>query len=204
MKRIILISIVTIALSSALWLIWWKLFRDGIGSTGYYDDEGGTPQNDIMTTDNYLTYEQQPIALRYFDISEFDSPDEPGSGKNMKVKFLQMIDETRHRSGIPFDVTPPGGSGYRTKAHNKAIGGVGDSAHTKGWAADVIARTRSAQIKIVRAAREVGFNRFGIYGTWIHIDCDPSKQQNVAWNKKLEAVKKGGDFRKFPFDPFTV
>jgi len=203
MKRILLITITIIILSASTWFIWWKLYRDGIGPSGYFDDEGGAFQSDDMK-DNSPTYKQQPVTLRHFKISEFDSADLPGSGVNMKVKFLLMIDECRERAGIPFDVTPPGGSGYRTKAHNKSVGGVANSSHTKGWAADVVAMTREQQIKIVRAARSVGFNRIGVYDTFIHLDCDPSKQANVAWNKRNTVVKKGGDFSKWPFDPFTV
>lgn len=203
MKKLLLITITIIILSGSTWFIWWKLYRDGIGPTGYWDDEGGLSGNP-MIKDLETTWAQSPILLKHFDIREFDSPDLPGSGKGMKVKFLLMLDYTREEAGISFDVTPPGGSGIRTVKHNKDVGGVPDSAHVKGFASDIIARTREAQIKIVRAARKAGFNRFGIYKTFIHLDCDPSKQANIAWNHNLTAVKKGGDFSKFPFDPFTV
>ena len=38
--------------------------------------------------------------MRYFDISEFDSPDEPGSGQYMDDEFLEMLDNARHLSLI--------------------------------------------------------------------------------------------------------
>ncbi|MBK8965181.1 MAG: peptidase M15 [Lewinellaceae bacterium] len=137
--------------------------------------------------------------MSHFDINEFDSPDQPGSGVYMKIKFLEMLDAAREQAGIPFRVN----SGYRTPKHNAAVGGVPIRA-ARGWAADIGARTLEQKIRIVRAARSVGFNRFGIYDTFVHLDCDPGKRGDVAWNGKMNAVEKGGSFSMFPFDPFTV
>ena len=50
----------------------------------------------------------------YFELSEFDSPDEVGSGMNMDTQFLDMINDARQYANVPFVIT----SGYRTKAHN--------------------------------------------------------------------------------------
>ncbi|MBK8965073.1 MAG: peptidase M15 [Lewinellaceae bacterium] len=138
--------------------------------------------------------------MSHFDIREFDSPDQPGSGVYMKIKFLEMLDAAREQAGIPFRVN----SGYRTPTHNAAVGGVPDSAHTRGWAADIAARTLEQKMRIVRAARTVGFNRFGIYDTFVHLDCDPGKRADVAWNGKGYALARGGDFSGWGFDPFSV
>ena len=62
--------------------------------------------------------------MRYFDTSEFDSPDEPGSGQYMDDEFLEMLDNARHMAGIPFIIN----SGYRTKAANRDAGGLKNSA----------------------------------------------------------------------------
>ena len=151
----------------------------------------------------YPTYGQQPVLLDHFEIEEFDSPDAPGSGNKMRAKFLLMYNLARNYAGIPFVVN----SGYRTKAYNQKVGSKPKSSHTRGWAADTRALTIGEQILIVRAGRNAGFNRFGIYKTFIYMDCDPTKKQNVAWfEKDIKAVAKGGDFLKagFPFDPFTV
>mgnify|MGYP003668827020 CR=1 FL=1 len=46
--------------------------------------------------------------MRYFNISEFDSPDEKGSGKNMSPLFLDFIVghalQLVHELGLPFRV----------------------------------------------------------------------------------------------------
>lgn len=199
-KDFILVSLLFIGLSGFTWWIYRRLFRDGIGPTGKWDDEGGTGAIIISVGDVELTYAQSPIQMNHFDIREFDSPDQPGSGARMKVKLLKMLDAARQQANIPFNVN----SGYRTSEHNSAVGGVPDSSHTRGWAADIAARTLEQKIRIVRAARSVGFNRFGIYETFIHLDCDPSKMPNVAWDKKTGAVKKGGNFEGFLFDPFEI
>ncbi len=197
-------ALVAIALFLCLTgLSWWlyrRFLRDGIGPTGQWDDEGGTPEQPHTVVGAERTYEQSPLLMRHFDIREFDSPDQPGSGVRMKIKFLQLLDAARDEAGIPFRVN----SGYRTIEHNAAVGGVPDSAHTRGWAADIAARTLEQKIRIVRAARSVGFNRFGIYDTFVHLDCDPSKKPDMAWNGEGYAVEKGGSFKGFPFDPFVV
>lgn len=198
-RTLFLAAALVAVLSVATYLLWRKLFRDGLGPTGHYDDEGG----DAGSENSYLnmeTFEKHPVQLRYFKISEFDSQDVPGSGVKMRVSTLQLLDKTRHMAGIPFHVN----SGYRTRQHNASVGGVASSAHTRGFAADIRATTRDAQIAIVRAARAAGFTRFGIYDTFIHLDNDPAKAQNVAWNKRGRARRKGQSFVDFPFDPFTV
>ena len=49
------------------------------------------------------------MRYQYFHISEFDSPDEPGSGAGMSHKFLRMLDEARDIAGVPCKIN----SGYR-------------------------------------------------------------------------------------------
>ena len=61
--------------------------------------------------------------MKYFNYSEFDSPDMPGSGHNMEDDFLHMLDKAREVSGIPYVIT----SGFRTEDYNDSINGVSDS-----------------------------------------------------------------------------
>ena len=56
--------------------------------------------------------------FKYFNYSEFDSPDEPGSGKKyMSKEFIEMLSEARSCAGIPFFIV----SGYRTRKHNATL-----------------------------------------------------------------------------------
>ena len=42
------------------------------------------------------------LQLTYFNINEFDSPDEFGSGYRMDKDFLRRLDTARGIAGIPF------------------------------------------------------------------------------------------------------
>ncbi len=115
--------------------------------------------------------------MKYFEYEEFDSPDIQGSGQLMDTKLLNMIDEAREIYGKPIHVT----SGYRTEAHNRKVGGVDSSSHLKGLAIDVACVRSDDRFKMLNALLEVGFNRIGIAGTFIHVDIDKNKSQNVIW-----------------------
>lgn len=115
--------------------------------------------------------------MKYFEYEEFDSPDIQGSGQLMDTKLLNMIDEAREIYGKPIHVT----SGYRTEAHNRKVGGVDSSSHLKGLAIDVACVRSDDRFKMLSALLEVGFNRIGVAGTFIHVDIDKDKSQNVIW-----------------------
>lgn len=115
--------------------------------------------------------------MKYFDYSEFDSPDKPGSGHLMDEQFLNKLDDARGIAKIPFKIT----SGYRTGEHNELIGGVDSSAHTRGNAVDIACRDSRSRWLILNALMLVGFNRIGIADTFIHVDDDPTKAENVIW-----------------------
>lgn len=108
---------------------------------------------------------------RNFKISDFDSPDAPGSGKFMSKEFLRKLDKIATRAGVPFIVT----SGARTVSHNSAVGGVQDSAHVLGLAADLSFQSKEDEMKFAKSAYELGIRRFGIGGGVFHVDIDNGK-----------------------------
>lgn len=115
--------------------------------------------------------------MKYFKLSEFDSPDLVGSGEAMDKEFLSRLDQARSLCDIPFRIT----SGYRSEDHNRKVGGVLGSSHTKGLAADISCTNSAARHIIVTALLQVGLNRIGIADTFIHVDRDSSKAANVIW-----------------------
>jgi len=115
--------------------------------------------------------------MKYFNYSEFDSPDLKGSGNKMDAKLLMMLDRVRDIVGEPIIIT----SGFRTLEHNKAIGGVDGSSHTKGLAVDIAIRNSRMRFKLINAILQVGINRIGIADNFIHIDIDPNKDKDVIW-----------------------
>ncbi len=119
------------------------------------------------------------VQLKHFTLSEFDSPDAPGSGSQMKEEFLKKLDAARGIANVPFKIN----SGFRTAAHNKKVGGEPNSSHTKGSAADIGYSSGTEGYKILKGLMEAGFNRIGVYRSWIHADNDPTLPQNVIWSK---------------------
>ena len=124
---------------------------------------------------NHITYN---LDLKYFKLSEFDSPDELGSGSKMDKKFLEKLDYARHNAGIPFKIN----SGYRTAYHNdKVLGARIGSSHKKGIAADIGYNGSRDRYIIVKSLMEVGITRIGIGKSFVHCDVDKQKDQDVIW-----------------------
>lgn len=117
------------------------------------------------------------MNLRYFKLTEFDSPDLVGSGQRMEPTFLEKLDIAREKAGIPFKIR----SGYRTSKHNAAVHGKSDSSHTIGRACDIEAIGDRNRYLIITSLLAVGFNRIGIGQTFIHVDDDPVKDKQVVW-----------------------
>ena len=117
------------------------------------------------------------LDLTYFKLSEFDSPDEVGSGYRMDTDFLRRLDTARGIAGIPFKIN----SGYRTAAHNTLVGGRVGSSHKKGLAVDIGYNGSRERYIILKALMEVGITRFGIAKTFIHCDVDNNKDSDVIW-----------------------
>jgi len=115
--------------------------------------------------------------MRYFTYEEFDSPDVPGSGHQMRDEFLLMLDEARHISGVPFRIN----SGMRSYEWNRRVGGSENSSHLTGWAADISATSSNRRWVVIHALLQVQFTRIGVADTFVHVDCDPTKVENTMW-----------------------
>lgn len=116
------------------------------------------------------------VIFKYMDTEEFKCP---CCGKNeISTQFVNLLDKARKMAGTPFIIN----SGYRCHKHNKEIDGKPDSAHLKGLAADIQAKGSLHRFLIVKALIDVGFQRIGIYPTFIHADMDMvDKTQEVIW-----------------------
>ena len=114
-----------------------------------------------------------------FNSEEFDSKDIKGTGMMMNIEFIALLQKARDIAGIPFVIN----SGFRTTAYNKKIGGVVNSAHTKGKAVDIAIKNDRERYIILNALILAGFKRIGIYMTFIHCDNDDSLPMRVIWYK---------------------
>jgi len=121
--------------------------------------------------------------MKHFEYEEFDSPDKPGSGALMNDDFLDMIDDVREKFGKPIIIN----SGYRTEEHNAKVGGKPKtqtskgSSHMYGLAADIRCNNSSDRFELIYLLQEAGFQRIGIANSFIHVDLDFDKSQQVMW-----------------------
>ncbi len=93
----------------------------------------------------------------------------------LDISFALRLDLAREIAGMPFVIT----SGYRCHAHNVEVGGVKQSAHMAGLAADISCPDSVTRLKILRGLIVAGFRRIGIGKNFIHCDVDASKPNNV-------------------------
>ncbi len=137
--------------------------------------------------------ENTEIKCQFFMLSEFDSPDVPGSGINMQNQTLLLLDRARALAGIPFVIN----SGFRTEAHNRRVGGAANSTHLRGFAADIRCANRANFELVILALVAVGFKRFGVHHNYVHVDNDPYvpsstwlyERSNIEQNSRLEFVR---------------
>ena len=113
---------------------------------------------------------------KYFDEHEFachcdrhgvDAEGHPILDHIIDKRLVDVLDRIRERLGVPITVN----SGYRCPEHNAEVGGVSDSQHVLGTAADItydgIDIDRLAEI-----AEECGADGIGkyYYQDFVHID----------------------------------
>lgn len=119
---------------------------------------------------------------KWFKMSEFDSPDQPGSGELMEPAVVQALDIARDIYGFPMKVT----SGFRTIEYNRQLMEHGynaspKSSHLLGWAVDIAVPNSERRFLMLEALLDAGFHRIGVGDTFIHADLDPNKTPNCLW-----------------------
>ena len=115
----------------------------------------------------------------HFKVSEFACK-HCGDNK-IDQRVINMAEEIRQKLGVPVRIN----SGYRCETHNKNVGGVKGSKHTKGLAADLSCSLGAAAMKKavqdLRAEGKLQDLDYCIkYGkkNFIHIDCG-GKRNNL-------------------------
>lgn len=95
-------------------------------------------------------------------------------------KLIELLDAARGYARVPFIIV----SGYRSPEHNASIGGVPNSAHTKGKAVDLACTDSHVRMRMVTGLLLAGFRRIEIADKHCHADIDDSLPQDVLiWGK---------------------
>ena len=120
------------------------------------------------------------LLSRSFRVREFACRDgsDPLFVDSALVQLLQSI---RDHFGAPVVIT----SGYRTAAHNKAVGGSKSSQHLLGRAADIQVTDTSVEAVAAYAESLIpGWGGVGRYPVkagrakgWVHVDTRPNKSR---------------------------
>ena len=108
--------------------------------------------------------------MKYFKMSEFECRDGcpmPASAReNIEALVEAVLDPARERFGKPITVN----SGYRCPRHNAAVGGVPNSQHMRGEAADVSAGSAQASREVGKIIEQLGkFDQLIYYPTFVHV-----------------------------------
>ena len=105
--------------------------------------------------------------MRYYEMKEFackccgQLP--PSAEQNLQALVDHVLDPARERLGMPITVN----SGYRCPAHNKAVGGVKNSQHLKGEAADITCADNKRLAEIIEQLGN--FDQLIDYPTFLHV-----------------------------------
>ena len=95
----------------------------------------------------------------------------PHCGKNRPLdpRLIFLLQALRDKINLPIIISS--GGGLRCPVYNKQIGGYADSPHLYGKAVDISVKGMDI-FTLARIAKEVGFNRIGIYpyNYFIHVD----------------------------------
>lgn len=113
-----------------------------------------------------------------FRLEEFRSPDNPvipsDIRSNLMVLCKFVLQPMRDYMGTPVTIT----SGYRTAAHNAAVGGVKSSHHRRGMAADIVTSDNRKAFEFIknncRFTQLIDEHNL----RWIHVSYDGNDLRN--------------------------
>lgn len=91
------------------------------------------------------------------------------------VESMDALQRFRDIVGVPVLIN----SAYRSEAHNKKVGGAPKSQHVLGKAFDIRITDKLSREAIHAAAEKAGFNGFGDYNNFVHIDTGAKRKWDL-------------------------
>lgn len=112
-----------------------------------------------------------------FKLQEFEC--KCGKCKNTKIdnKLVNSLQLIRNHFNKAVIIN----SGYRCTEHNKSVGGVSNSQHTKGKAADIVVKGIAPR-EVAAYAASIGVNGIGVYETFTHVD---TRDTRAYWGRSF-------------------
>lgn len=119
--------------------------------------------------------------MQHFKIEEFRCRccGEVACTENIESLVQAVLDPAREKLGKPIYVN----SGYRCPKHNAEVGGVKNSQHLRGEAADITCRDNHRLAEIIE--QKGNFDQLIIYPTFLHVS-----YKRHGNNRKQKIIKK--------------
>lgn len=143
-----------------------------------YEGLFGEEENVIRLTPNFTL--QELTRSEAASLRGIDNTPTPTALANLETLAQQILQPARNALG-PLTIT----SGYRSPAVNQVVGGVPNSDHTTGYAADVVPANGDTRRFAEWVVRNVPFDQVILeYGTlqrpdWIHVSAGPRNRRQV-------------------------
>lgn len=115
-----------------------------------------------------------------FTVREFACQD--GSDKVLiDTDLVAILQKIRDHFGKPITIN----SAYRTASHNRKVGGVSNSQHVKGTAADIVV-SGIAPVEVAKYAEYIMPNKggIGVYPGFVHVDVRTSRSRWTNYGKE--------------------
>lgn len=97
---------------------------------------------------------------------------------NINLELVEKLQRLRNETHIPLVIA----SGVRCPEHNKKSGGKVNSAHVFGLATDIRCLDAGTRFRLISSIFYLRlFQRVGIDKTFIHVDIDKTKPNQVIW-----------------------
>lgn len=136
------------------------------GVTDYVKETAPLP--DVIDTHGRGTHK----LSEHFDAAEFACHHCGAGADKIRRRLVDLLEELRANIGKPLHVN----SGYRCPVHNMNVGGVPDSQHVRGTAADIATPAGMSFETFKRYVVQLPFDGIGFYppigdsGSFIHVD----------------------------------
>ena len=154
--------------------------RDYQLTVGAFDDSTSQRIREVIASGEAPQRPQDELTGTFWDDIEYFTREEfrcqcggkycNGFPVEPEEKLVRTVDEIRRRLGVPVSIVDAGGSGVRCEVHNAAVGGVYNSEHLYGRAADLHSSVSPARMKAVAEEVMGQSGGIGLYDWGIHVD----------------------------------